>query len=117
MKTVLCRILCPLLLVLAARAYAAPTGFPVQMIQGSANSSQLAVLAGNTRPEASAGNDRGAVPDALPIQHMLLQMKRSDEREGALTTMVEELHDPQSSNYHQWITPEQFAQHFGVAEQ
>lgn len=37
---------------------------------------QLVTLAGNTRFEAKARNDRGRVPDDLPLDHMLLQLKR-----------------------------------------
>jgi subtilase family serine protease len=47
---------------------------------------------------------------------MLLQLKRSPEREAALSQYIDDLHNSQSPNYHQWLTPEQFAEHFGVAQ-
>src|ERR1700680_4760175 len=102
---------------LGATAYAGPSGSPTPMIQASVDSTQLAVLEGNTRPEANAANDLGAVANALPLEHMLLQLKRSPEREAALKLYIDELHDPHSINYHQWLTPAQFAQYFAVAHQ
>jgi hypothetical protein len=43
--------------------------------------SKLVTLKGNTRPEANPGNDRGPVLNNLPIEHMLLQLRRSPEQE------------------------------------
>jgi hypothetical protein len=38
----------------------------------------LAVLSGNTRPEArEPANDRGIVSDGLPLEHMMLQLQQS----------------------------------------
>jgi subtilase family serine protease len=74
-------------------------------------------LEGNTRREANARNDHGIVPDDFPLRHMLLQLKRSPEREAALKQYIDELHDPQSSNFHQWLTADQFAEHYGVAKE
>jgi subtilase family serine protease len=98
-----------------ATAHAAPSGYPAQMIRATVDAKQLAVLAGNTRPEANQANDLGAVADAMPLKHMLLQLKRSPEREAALKLYIDELHNPNSSNYHQWLSAEQFARYYGVA--
>jgi subtilase family serine protease len=46
---------------------------------------------------------------------MLLQLKRSPAGEAALEQYIDELHDAKSANYHQWLTPAQFARYFGVA--
>ena len=39
-------------------------------------STRLHKLAGNTRAEANARNDRGRVADTFPMNHMLLQLRR-----------------------------------------
>jgi subtilase family serine protease len=77
--------------------------------------SNLVTLAGNLRPEANAANDRGAVPDSMRIDHMLMQLKRSPQQEEAAEALVDQLHDPQSPNYHQWLTAAQLGQRFGLA--
>ena len=74
-------------------------------------------LEGNTRPEASATNDRGAVADDLPLEHMLLQLRRPPEREQALQKFIQELHTRGSPNFHHWIAAEEFGQRFGLAQQ
>jgi regulation of enolase protein 1 (concanavalin A-like superfamily) len=74
-------------------------------------------LFGNTRPEARPENDRGAVADSLPLEHLLLQLKRSPEQEQALQQFLDELHTPGSPNFHHWITAQEFGARFGVAQQ
>src|SRR5512138_927133 len=77
----------------------------------------LVRLAGNTRREAKSENDRGVVADDLRLEHMLLQLRRSPEQEEALQQLIEELHDPDSPNFHKWLTAREFGNRFGVAEQ
>src|SRR5580658_2376588 len=79
--------------------------------------SDLVVLSHNTRPEATPSNDRGRVADSFALDHMLLQLKRSAESETALANYIQQLHDSTSPNFHQWLTPAQFAQSWGVAQQ
>lgn len=105
------------LLGFTAAVCAQPSGRPARTIRGPIDETRLVTLAGNTRPEANAQNDRGIVPDDFPLEHMLLQLKRSPEREAALSQYIDDLHNSQSPNYHQWLTPEQFAEHYGVAQE
>jgi subtilase family serine protease len=102
-------------LLMVAMASAAPSGYPQQMIVTTIDPSDYVVLQGNTRPEANADNDKGAVADSLPINHILMQLKRSAEREAALEKVIADLHDRQSESYHQWLTPAEFATHYGAA--
>lgn len=79
--------------------------------------SKLVRLAGNTRPEANAANDRGVVAGDLALEHMLLLLRRTPEQERELQTLIAQLHDPQSQNFHQWLTAAQFGERFGAAQQ
>ena len=78
---------------------------------------KLTRLGGNTRPEASAKNDRGAVADDFALDHILLQLRRSPEREAALDARIDQLHDSRSANFHHWLTPTEFAAQYGVAKE
>ncbi|MGA3188075.1 MAG: protease pro-enzyme activation domain-containing protein [Bryobacteraceae bacterium] len=98
-------------------SYAQPTGHPARMITGTIDGAKLRTLEGNTRPEANALNDRGIVADDFKVDHMLLQLKRSPEREAALKQYIEDLHNPKSANFHKWLTPDQFAEHYGIAQE
>ena len=85
------------------------------MITAAVNEAIRAPLAGNTRPEATAANDRGRVDDAKPLEHMQLQLRRPADREQALQALIEQLHDPKSPNFHHWLTAAQFGAQFSPA--
>src|ERR1700721_3484389 len=74
------------------------------------------MVAGNTRSEADAANDLGAVADSLSLNHMMLQLKRSPEQEQAAAQFVADLHNPKSPNFHKWITASEFGKNYGLAE-
>jgi subtilase family serine protease len=77
---------------------------------------QLVTLAGNTRPEAKAGNDRGRLPDSFPVEHMLLQLKRAPELEREFEQHIDSLTDKSSPNFRQWMTAAEQGEKYGVAE-
>jgi len=77
---------------------------------------QLTALEGNTHPLARADFDSGPAPPSLPMERMLLVLKRSWEAGAALNKLLDEQLDPASKNFHNWITPEQFGQRFGPSD-
>jgi len=87
------------------------------LITQEINENNMVTLQGNTRPEANAVNDRGAVADDLTMDHMMLQLQRSPEQEAALEKLIDEMQTKGSSNYHRWMTAPQFAENFGVAKE
>src|SRR5215471_19057607 len=89
---------------------------PRPRITQSIDEASRVVLKGNTRPEAVFENDRGAVADDFPVEHILLQLKRSPEQEKALQQFIDELHTQGSPNFHHWLTAKEFGQKFGVAK-
>jgi hypothetical protein len=86
------------------------------VIVQSINDGNLFGLAGNTRPEArNAANDRGRVDDAMPMPHLMLQLRRPAAQEQALATLLDQLHDPNAPNYHRWLTANDIGAQFGPA--
>lgn len=85
------------------------------LITGKIDESRRKTLAGNTRPEATAANDAGAVPGDLTMDHMILQLTRSAAGEEAVSQYIDSLHDPASPNYHRWMTASEFGAAFGTA--
>ena len=80
------------------------------------NEGNLVVLSGNTRPEArDPANDRGRVPDSLPMPHMLLQLRRPAAQEQAVESLIDQLHDPQSPNFHHWLSASELGEQYGPA--
>jgi subtilase family serine protease len=92
------------------------TGRAPALIRESIDENQLVTLGGNTRPEANAGNDLGAVSDEVRLDHMLLQLRRSAQLEQAVDQLVAELHDSQSPKFHKWLTASDFGNTYGLAD-
>lgn len=91
---------------------------PKRVITEPIDESQLATLSGNTPPAAlKAANDRGPVADDLRFDHLLLGLKASPESEAALTKLIDEMHNPDSPQYHRWLTAQQLGAEFGLAPQ
>ncbi|MGO9088061.1 MAG: Ig-like domain repeat protein [Candidatus Sulfotelmatobacter sp.] len=89
---------------------------PQPLITQPVDESQLTTLTGNTYPLAKPQYDLGAAPASLPMERMLLVLKRSPEQEFVLRTLLDDQQDKASPNYHKWLTPEQVGQEFGPTD-
>ena len=78
---------------------------------------QLVLLKGNTHPLARPQFDQGAAPPNLPMERMLLVLRRSPEQESGLRSLLDNQQDKASPSYHRWLTPEQFGKQFGPADE
>jgi len=81
-----------------------------QPIEGT----QLQRLAGSSHPLAKPEFDQGRLDESTTIHGVSLIFKRSAAQLEALQKLSAEQEDPRSSNYHKWLTPEQFANRFGL---
>ena len=89
---------------------------PARIIQ-PVDETNLMVLKGNTYPLARPQFDRGPASPKLPLNRMLLVLQRSPKQGAALEALLGKQQDKSSPNYHAWLTPEQFGQQFGPADQ
>src|ERR1700741_3260226 len=89
---------------------------PAPLITQTIDESQLTVLTGNTHPMARREFDLGTAPATLPMERMLLVLKRSEEQETALRKLLDDQQDKKSPHYHKWLTPEQFGAQFGPTD-
>ena len=70
-------------------------------ITEAVDEARLTLLHGNVHPWARAEFDRGAAPSTLPMQRMLLVLKRSPEQEASLKSLLDEQQEkirPTSTN-------------------
>ena len=93
---------------------AVPT--PQARITTPIDETKRVVLAGNTRPEATAANDLGQVEDGLSMEHMQLLLKPSAEQKANLDVYTASLTDKGSTNYHRWLTAEEFGARYGAGQ-
>jgi len=101
---------------LASLAAAQQGGVPARIAQ-PIDETKLTVLKGNTHPLAQPQSDRGPAPSNLPLNRMLLVLQRSPEQATTLDTLLTQQQDKSSPSYHTWLTPAQFGQQFGPADQ
>jgi subtilase family serine protease len=117
---VACAVVCCAILLAAFAGYQEAVGAgygPRALITQKIDEARLIRLAGNTRPEANAANDRGPVAPDFPMDHILLQLRRPPDQEQALQKYIEELQDPKSPNYHRWLTAQEIGQKYGLVTQ
>jgi hypothetical protein len=86
------------------------------LITRPVDESKLTTLKGNTHPLARPVFDIGTAPATLPMERMLLVLKRSPEQEAALRKLLDDQQDRASPSYHKWLTPEQFGKQFGPSD-
>jgi hypothetical protein len=102
----------------AARVAADPRSLTTDsLITQAVDESNLTRLQGNTHPLARPEFDLGAAPATLPMERMLLVLKRSPEQEAALGKLLDDQQDKASPSYHKWLSPEQFGKQFGPADE
>ncbi len=101
---------------LAQQVSVSPQVAPRPLITQPVDEAQLTVLKGNTHILARPQFDLGTAPATLPMQRMLLVLKRSPEQESALRQLLDDQQDKHSPNYHKWLTPEQFGREFGPTD-
>lgn len=82
-------------------------------ITGPIDDSRTAAIPGHLNPRALAGTDRGQVEAAFPLNDLVITLKPSDEQQAALEAFLASQQDPASSDFHNWLTPVQFAERFG----
>ncbi|MGD1105357.1 MAG: protease pro-enzyme activation domain-containing protein, partial [Terriglobia bacterium] len=84
-------------------------------IAGPIGESPAVWLQGNRRPIFQPENDQGPAPDSLKLENITLMFKPTEEQQANLTALLEQQQDRSSPLYHHWLTPEQFADNFGLS--
>jgi hypothetical protein len=79
------------------------------------DSRQMAVLPGSVHPLAQAKYDLGPADPSQALRPITLVLKRSPAQQAALAKLLQDQQDPNSKDYHQWLTPQQFGERFGFS--
>jgi subtilase family serine protease len=85
-------------------------------LTGEISASRHVTLKDNQPPPAHAEDDAGEVSGSLPMQQMALVLKMTGAQQAALNQLLSEQQTRSSSNYHKWLTPEEYADRFGVSQ-
>ena len=84
-------------------------------ITGRIDGAQRVALEGHIHPRATAANDLGRVAPDFRVSYVTLTLAQSAAQQADLASLLAELQNPQSPNYHRWLTPGQYADRFGVS--
>ena len=76
--------------------------------------SKTKLLAGNRTTKARSQDDRGRLDSSAAISGITLIFRPSPSQAGDLEQLLVEQRDPTSPNYHKWLTPEEYADRFGL---
>ena len=85
-------------------------------IAGPIEASRTLVLKGNRNPRAVAANDQGPLDPLTRIPYMRMTLKPTAQQTADLEALLEAQRDPSSSDYHRWLTPEEFGERFGASQ-
>jgi subtilase family serine protease len=104
------------IVMLAASAVLFPAATYTAPQPRAIDNNDTVVLRGNVHPLTRPEFDTGPSDPSLPMERMILSLRLSSARQAELDRLLTELHDPASSNYHQWLTPEEFGLRFGPSQ-
>jgi hypothetical protein len=83
-------------------------------ILGRVVDSRRVELSGHISPKARREHDLGPVDPLLKLNSVTLALKKSDAQQRDLENLLRDQQNPASLMFHQWLTPEQYADRFGL---
>ena len=84
-------------------------------IASSIDRARSVTLHGHVHPLATPSNDDGPVEPSFAVTGTTLHLKPSASQQRALEQLLEEQRNPASPNFRKWLTPEEYADRFGVS--
>ena len=76
-------------------------------------SDRTVIVPGHVNSRSQAGIDGGQVEGSFLLHDLTLTLKPSPSQQADLDTLLAAQQDPASPEFHNWLTPEQFAERFG----
>jgi subtilase family serine protease len=100
-----------------AYGQAGTTKGPSARIQGEIEDAQRMVVPGTHSPLARAEFEAGRVPASTKLEGITIVLGRSAAQEADLQALLAAQQDPNSTQYHKWVTADEFSARFGVADE
>jgi hypothetical protein len=110
-------VLTSLIFAAVAGAHFAPPPLPSSdRLSQAVDDSTVRRLEGSLHPLARPEFDAGRVEGGLPLQGVSLVFRPSAAQQASLDALLLAQEDPLSPDYRKWITPEEYAQQFGLSK-
>jgi subtilase family serine protease len=84
-------------------------------IAGPIDSSQMVALQNHVSPFAQSRYEKGLLDSSTPLRVTML-FTPTAAQQSALQKLLADQQDPKSASFHKWLTPEQFADRFGLSQ-
>ena len=97
-------------------AIAALAQTPAPRVTTEIDGSAGVAIQGTRSPMAREENDAGRVPSGTKLQGISVVFSRSAAQEADLRALIAAQQNRASPLYHKWLTPDEFAARFGVAD-
>ncbi len=76
---------------------------------------RIVILAGHLHPLAVPAADQGPVDPSMYLSYVTLLFKPYPDQQAQLASLRAAQQDPSSGSYHRWLSPAEFADHFGLS--
>jgi len=90
------------------------TARPEARVTKKVDNSKRTTLYGHVSAATRSATDLGRQEPSTPSPGMLMVLKSSEDQNHEIRRVIDEQQDKRTVNYHQWVTPEEFGEHFGV---
>jgi subtilase family serine protease len=89
---------------------------PAPRITVATSNAQRTIIPGTHPPMARQANDTGRVPSGTKLGAISIVFSRTASQEAKLQALISAQQNSSSALYHKWLTPEEFANQFGIAD-
>src|ERR1700722_3370628 len=79
------------------------------------SNSPTVLIPGQVHARARAAVNQGPVGSSFPLPLITMYLEPSSSQATSLQQLLAGQQDPTSANYHKWLSPEQYADRFGVS--
>jgi hypothetical protein len=94
----------------------AQDGLARPRIAAQVDDGRLTVVRGNIHPLARPQYDQGKVDPSFSLERITMMFRPTAAQQADLDALLAAQQNPTSANFHQWLTPEQYGDRFGIAQ-
>ena len=102
--------------VFTSLAISLPAQERAERVTAEIDDTERTAIQGSQPPMARPENDAGRMAVGTKLEGISIVLSRTVTQEAALQALIAAQQDPTSPSYHKWLTPEEFAARFGVAD-
>src|SRR5580700_8447603 len=84
-------------------------------IAAALTNADIRAVSDNTHRLARPRFDEGEIDPAFHLDHVMMLIRPSAAQQADLDQLLRDQQNPSSSRFHQWLTPEQYADRFGLS--